>query len=452
MKYVAVLSSQPGADVYKPIFNYFEDYLITLGEPTAGNAKKIKTAGWNLQTIVKHAKKIIFTEKLDHCQNLFIDSGGFQIIVGHITESMISEYEQSYHFVLKNFRKDIYKIFSLDINNFNFSKETLISYNDQSITESIKLIKEFPEIQQKQLFVVQSRNTYIFEVWKDLMVKHNVFEFYRKWSIGGLVNLKKETNADFSHAIPITLWLLTYAKSFTGDTKIIEQVHWLGQSSRLAFIGMALIEKLYKVEMTADSSQLIRFAPIEHKMPFMYFDRDKNDFILAQDHDTIEKMFKDHSLGKEHSDITIKKFRNYTLMNPNFNVDHEEEEFTIEEELKRFDKNILKLNKNKNSFSMDNEDIIELQCQNIYYEMKFADFITDKFLEKDLSFWNIDNIKELHPILARGRIAKELANNFKFFTQFKNIIEKGLTQEADKIMIGVTESYSKHLEAVPEEK
>lgn len=442
MKYVAVLSSSPGAEVYTPIFNYFNDYLITLGEPTAGNAKKMKTASWNLQSIFKHAKKIIYKEKLGEHQKLMIDSGGFQVIVGHITISMIPDYIQSYHFVIENLYKDIYRIFSLDINNFNFTRDQLMYYNDYSIEESIKLIKKYPVIADKQLFVVQSRNTYIFEVWKELMLKHNVFDHFQRWSIGGLVNLKKETNADFSHAVPITLWLITYGKKFNG---IINQVHWLGQSSRLAFLGMALIEKIYGIEMTADSSQLIRFAPIEHKMPFM--SKDSNgEFQLAETHDTIEHMFSNHSLGPEHADLVIKKFRNYTLNNDSFLTSHEEEEFSDDEQFQMFEKNIKKM-KNRTSFSMDNEDIIELQSQNLYYEMQFADMISDKILEKGIEYWNMDNLKLLHPILARGRISKELANNLVFFKEFQPIIANIDLEAADKVMLRVTEGYKKELPA-----
>ena len=444
MKYVAVLSSQPGAEVYTPIFNYFDDYLITLGEPTAGNAGKIKSASWNMQTIFKHAKKIIYKENMGEDKNLYIDSGGFQIIVGHITKQMIPEYVQSYHFMLEMLYKDIHRIFSLDINNLSFTKEELLKYNDYSIEESINLIKKYPSIADKQLFVVQSRNTYIFESWKELMINHNVFNYFKLWSIGGLVGLKKDTNADFSHAVPATLWLITYAKKYNG---VINQVHWLGQSSRLAFLSMALFEKIYGIEMTADSSQLIRFAPIEHKMPFMSWNPETNDFQLANDHDSIENMFNQHSLGDEHKELVIKKFRNYTLNNASFATTHEEEEFTEEEEFQIFEKNIKKM-KNRTSFSMDNEDVIELQSQNIYHEIRFANMIADKILEKGIGEWNQDTLREIHPIMNQGRISKELANNLHFFKIFESVIENLDLEMADKIVKGVTDSYSGHLSPI----
>jgi hypothetical protein len=96
---------------------------------------------------------------------------------------------------------------------------------------------------------------------------------------------------------------------------------------------------------------------------------------------------------------------------------------------------------------MDNEDIIELQSQNLYYEMQFADMISDKILEKGIEYWNMDNLKLLHPILARGRISKELANNLVFFKEFQPIIENMDLEAADKVMLRVTEGYKKELPA-----
>jgi hypothetical protein len=437
MKYVAVLSSQPGAEVYNPIFNYFEDYLITLGEPTAGNAGKIKSASWNIQTIIKHAKKIIYKENMGENKNLYIDSGGFQIIKGHITRNLIPDYEQSFHDVINTMSEDIYRIFSLDIFNLKMDREAAFYYNRMSIKNSIQLIKDKPSVADKELFVIQSTNQTMFNIWKQLMVEEKVFDYFKLWSLGGLVGLKKDTNADFSHAVPATLWLLTYSKRYNGT---INQMHWLGQSSRLAFLSMALFERLYDIHMTADSSQLIRFAPIEQKMPFMSFDEELQDFVLAMDHQSIENMFKKHSLGTEHGEQAIKMFRNYTLKNAAFDVDHSEEEISEEE----YDELLAKSSKkSRGKFSMNNTDIIELQSQNIFFEMQFAEMIIDKLLQEPLEHWNEDNLKELHPIMNRGRIAKEFNNNLSYFRAFAPVIAAGDTDAADKIMDSVLEKFSR---------
>jgi hypothetical protein len=440
MKYVAVLSSQPGADVYTPIFNYFPDYLITLGEPTAGNANKIKTASWDIQTIAKHAKKIIYKENMGDGKNLYIDSGGFQIIKGHITRNMLSVYEQCFHDIIEKMYSDIYRIFSLDIFNFKMSPEDAHYYNMVSIRDSIDLIKMIPAVADKELFVIQSTNKNMFNLWKQLMVEQKVFDYFKLWSLGGLVGLKKDTNADFSHAVPATLWLLTYSKHYNGT---INQMHWLGQSSRLAFLSMAMFEALYGIHMTADSSQLIRFAPIEQKMPFMSFDDDIQDFVLAQDHISIEKMFAKHSLGPAHSKKALQSFKNYAINSTTFVVaDHDgsEEELSesdYDDAISNFSK------KSRGRFSIPNEDIIELQSQNIFYEMQFAEKIVTELLKQPLEHWNADNLKEVHPILNRGRIAKEFNNNLNYFRIFAPIIEAGDTKAADEVMYSVLEKFSR---------
>ena len=92
---------------------------------------------------------------------------------------------------------------------------------------------------------------------------------------------------------------------------------------------------------------------------------------------------------------------------------------------------------------MNNTDIIELQSQNIFFEMQFAEMIIDKLLQEPLEHWNEDNLKELHPIMNRGRIAKEFNNNLSYFRAFAPVIAAGDTDAADKIMDSVLEKFSR---------
>jgi len=163
MKYVPVLGVAPSRATQTPVAHYFDDYLISIAEPTTNR-------GWTLQDIYKQLKKI----ELKRIPNLklYLDSGGYQIIVGHITENRIKEYTDTYHFIVENFLDRIDYIFSLDINTPKFSKEKLIKYNDYSIDQSIQMHKKFPVLKDKQLFVVQSRFPHILEDWLELMDKH----------------------------------------------------------------------------------------------------------------------------------------------------------------------------------------------------------------------------------------------------------------------------------------
>lgn len=408
MKYVSVTS--PGSDMSKPIFNYFENYLISLGEPATSNA-------WTLQQLDKHANKMLHERPAD--ANLYIDSGGFQIIVGYIISTRVREYVDSYHFILEKYRDRIGSIFSLDVFNSSYSKEKVYEENKYSIEESINLIKKYPEISDKQLFVMQTSNKISFDIWKNLFVNLEVYKYYKKWSIGGLVGLKKSTNAKFSHAVPATLWLLTYQKHFNFT---IDQIHWLGQSSRLSFLSMALFERLYNINMTSDSSQLVRFAPIEQKFPLMH--KHDGEFCLIESvSDVFSRMLKSREV--HHEIIDYKKCTTEIQTSSEYYQ--------------------------KNDDRFHNVDFIEIQSQNVYYEIEFGNLIADRIMEI-----GIDNIKEeqqlrdLHPILNRGRTAQELMNNINYFKEFHIIVQSGDIASADLIMAKITDDYKNYFDGKSE--
>ena len=294
MAYVGVLSSQPSLPAYRSTFKYFNKYLITLGEPTQSTDK------WNLVSVLRHAENIIINEKVHGNAELFCDSAGFQILTGKIEARRILEFCECYHIVLEKYHNEIDKIFSLDINNFHFTAEQILEWNYKSTQMTIDSIKKYPILKEKVLFVLQNRNRRVFEIWRKLFIEKKVWEHFELFSIGGLVGLKKDTKVDFNHAVPATMWLLVYAKKYNFEVK---QLHWLGQSSKVVFIAMALLEKMYGIYFTSDSSELIRFAPIAQKLPLIqkivaYEDKTsefKDDFGYARTGNDVLEMLNLHS-------------------------------------------------------------------------------------------------------------------------------------------------------------
>ncbi len=468
MKYVSVTS--PGSDMSKPIFNYFDDYLVSMGEPATSNA-------WTMMSLVKHVAKMIKEKPKDDNIKLFIDSGGFQIIVGYVLENRITEFIDAYHFILNKFKDDIDFIFALDVfalsflpnervfnsekakfekiplgitdyNEENPTVQKMIKYNKYSMQSSIDLIKEYPEIADKQLFILQTSNLMTFSIWKKLFVELEVYKYYKRWSIGGLVGLKKSTNAKFSHAVPATLWLLTYQKHFDFE---IDHIHWLGQSSRLSFLSMAIFERVYNLNMTSDSSQLVRFAPLEAKLPYIV--EHDNEFVLVNNRDEVKsKMMNKHSIidatcyiikmknGKP-KEISLKETKSFE----NKIID-----FTVE----LFNKHIPQKNDHvvfkitpidflDLTGKLDNQTFIELQSQNLHADLHFGNLIADKIMEIGLDNINdVSQLRALHPIMDRGRTAMEMLNNIQFFKQFKPIIEAGDTKKADDIVMEIIKNYS----------
>ncbi len=414
MKYISVTS--PGTDMSKPIFNYFNEYLVSLGEPTT-------SPGWSEVSLRHHLHKML--REKPSTSNLYIDSGGFQIIVDYIQSNRIKNYVDVYHQLCRESIDDIDTIFSLDIYNRNLSDQELYDFNKYSIESSIEVIDDLPQFADKQLFVLQTSNRYSFGNWKKLIPELEVNKYYKKWAIGGLVGLKKMTNAKFSHAVPATLWLLTYQKKY-GAT--IDQVHWLGQSSRLSFISMALMERLYGLNMTSDSSQLVRFAALEAKLPYMFQNLATSEFKLINSvNDVFEDMINQHSMGEVKHTLTFKNKAGYDAANPYT------ESYSSLEYYQKYNQ-------------LHNVDFIECQSQNVYFDMKFAEIIASKIIEAGIdSFHGSDDLVALHPLMKQGRIAVELFNNILYLRKFKPIIEAGDLDAADHIMDKIHTQYEYYI-------
>ncbi len=377
MRYVAVLGIGAQKPVAEVTFSYFKDYLISMAEPTTNR-------NWTLFQVNKQMKKIVQQkkeyQKIRPDVKLFTDSGGYQIIMGYIKKDRVIEYIDTYHFLLEKYYKDIDYIFSLDIMNRAWDRETLINFNDNSIDKSINLIKKIPEIKEKQLFIVQSRTLPVFELWKELMDKHEVFKYYERFSFGGLVGLKKETNAKFSHVIPFIFWLLQKSKESNGN---IKHIHLLGQSSKLMIFTAIFLEnylsKKYNInlEITMDSSELVRFAKIEHKLPILCKNEDY--FYIKELNDL------KHSLNNHSKKENIE--------------DYESKEKVLIEKGK-----------------LENWDFVDFMCQNISNMIKFSHELLDTRSEKDLTEmlnYKMEDIKDLHPIFKQGRLAQEIFNNLQ---------------------------------------
>lgn len=340
-----------------------------------------------------------------------MDSGGFQVLIGHISANRMREFTDVYHFIMDKFSDRISKkakIFSLDILNKKFSEEQIHKFNDYSIDSSIKLLSKKPELKESQLFVIQSRFPKTLEIWKELISKHNIFEHYHRYSFGGLVGLKKESNAKFNHFVPMTYWTFGYAKHL-GYQNIIKQIHMLGQSSRLAIITATIMEKLLDFEITMDSSEILRFSPIEAKLPLIHLDIDGN-YRMAKTKDDIARM-----LINSHKDKL--------------------EGYCIDTQLKLL----------KEEGKISNPDFVEVICQGINSTVDFAKWFMESQIDKiqDKSIFDIteDELKEIHPVFKQGRLAKELVNNLIHMKACDKFLQENDFEGMHNYVMSVIRSY-----------
>jgi len=366
MTYIPVLGLKPSVAVLTPTTRYFNDYLVSVAEPTTSR-------GWSLNDIYRHMKHIVklrsqFKEEYNPNLKLMIDSGGYQIITGYITESRIREYTDVYHFILEKFQDEIDTIFSLDINTPSFSQEMLKKYNDYSIDQSIQLLQKYPSIKNKQIFIIQSRVPKVLQEWVELMDDHKVYDHYTRYSFGGLVGLKKEIRSQFNHFVPMTLWLMTYLKN--RGAPLPEQIHMLGQSSKLALITGAILEKITGINITMDSSEIVRFRPIEYSVPVMH--KEDNVFKTIKNLDDMTSMLKYHS-------------------DPNLDLN----EACI----------------NMSNGKVTNTTFVEIICQNINNINDFASTLVSTIPIEEIINWTKDDFINYHEYFDNGRLAVELENN-----------------------------------------
>ena len=291
------------------------------------------------------------------------------------------------------------------------------------------------------------------------------------WSFGGLVGLKKETNAKFSHVVPSTMWLLTYQKHFVFP---IEQIHFLGQGSRLNFIMVGILEKMFNLNITCDSSQLVRFAPVSQKLPFIYvgdytrekidkgeFDkisRDEFQMVVENESDELmETMFEEENYSKDifykaiehlkHGDFSylsnltdIKGFEEFGPFMDMYKVDDfdgikRRASFVTEpDEIYR---------KFKSEKRMSSTHLIEMMCMATRNDMYFGKYIANEILKHDINKITLNDITNIHSILNRGQIAIEVYNNINFIRYMLPIMERGDIDAADNLMLNVVNDYKK---------
>jgi len=375
---------------YNAIPVYFNSYLASIAEPTTSRS-------WSLHEVYRHTLKILKNKPED--LELYLDSGGYQIITGHIKEKRIREFTDTYHFVLENLKDDIQKIFSLDINTPTFTEEKLIHYNDYSISSSIKLIQKYPEIRNKQLFIVQSRVPRVLEDWLELMEKHSVENYYDLYSFGGLVGLKSETKVHFNHFVPMTVWLMTYLKT---KGKQPTQIHMLGQSSRVAMITGAILEKLFNIKVTMDSSEIVRFNPIGSKVPMLH--KLENNFNVITNLTEMTEMLKYH-------------------------YDYQETE-ELEAKCALLEKG-----------EVSNETYNMLLCQNLKNLVDFANHFMDDKPPVEILNWTKEDFQEYHDIFKIGRLSSEVYNNLALLRKLLPFYENNDFAGIHSYVKSIIESY-----------
>ena len=207
--------------------------------------------------------------------NVFLDSGGYSIIVGDVKGSQTREFIENYvKRILEG--KLIYDyVFSLDIPvflnepNYNTIKH-IYEFNKCSLTETYKHVKNDEILKNKIYFVWHFKIKEQYDIWSKLYDELKLNDYVVNYAAGGMVGLSGITQIDFSPFIaPMYRCLYEYVN---GNKNFDFRFHALGvyiQHDRFFLWFLEDLFKYYlqseKVYVTYDSVNYMRTAQLRSR-------------------------------------------------------------------------------------------------------------------------------------------------------------------------------------------
>ena len=207
---------------------------------------------------------------------LFIDSGGYSIIVGYVSPENIHHFINCYNTIMV-LRRDFYSyIFSLDIPfSIKYKKlnttSALLIYNREALATAKDILEKYPEIRDKYYFVWHFKMATQYMVWRQLYQELGLASVVRNWALGGMVGMRGLTRINFS---PFTAMafrcLLDYLTQRLSPHPF--RLHYLGMYIPYDRFQIALLEQLFqdylqnylgpvaRVEMSYDSINYVHTA------------------------------------------------------------------------------------------------------------------------------------------------------------------------------------------------
>lgn len=180
---------------------------------------------------------------------IFVDSGGYSIIVGYVHPEDIRRFIGCYNVYTEHERHIYQAIFSLDI---PFSrkfpslntKQNIYEFNEISLRTARALLLKYPEIQDKYFFVWHFKMLSQYGIWKDIDDKLGLNSIIKNRAIGGMVALRGMTGIKFSPFTPLAYrCLFDYINA--KDYKRPFTLHLLGMYIPYDRFQMALLDHLF---------------------------------------------------------------------------------------------------------------------------------------------------------------------------------------------------------------
>lgn len=240
--------------------------LISLITAYTGKDFGYETCG---RTIKGFRKFVIKVNKHTRI-TLYVDSGGYSIIVGDVPPHLITRCIETYHHGLEYSRDAFDFIFSLDIPfnakhpSFN-TRDKIEGYNRDSLQESVKIIKKYPKLKDKFIFIYHFKTIEHYEIWQKLYKELDLGNHVKHRAIGGMVSLKQAAKIDFAPFIATAYQCLNdYMKSASYGDEF--RIHCLGINVKYDRFVIAFLEMLFQRYLGEDIPVIFTYDTINYRV------------------------------------------------------------------------------------------------------------------------------------------------------------------------------------------
>ena len=264
---------------------YLEKYLYSL-------INGLKQKQFGLDTIHKTSLNIhnVYNKSFKNTDGkLYIDSGGYSIIVGDIHPNQISKFLYCYNYFLEKYcETSCDYLFSLDIpiflkypkyNTYNI----LYDLNKKSLTQSFNIIQNNPILYNKFIMVWQFKIYTQYEIWNRIYseLPKDITKNIRNYALGGMVGLRGITGIQFSPFISMVYKLLYLLFTNNIENGVIHLLGVYGRHDR--FLGnflAKLFNDYYKIPVTI-SYDTINYKVSGFNKSSLIVTFDRNDNLIS---------------------------------------------------------------------------------------------------------------------------------------------------------------------------
>lgn len=251
-----VITRSPAKNVIRP---YVKNYLYSII-----NGLQQGNFGFNTVDRVFQSVKLFF-ENLYDDEKLYIDSGGYSIIVGDVSPRNSTMFIECYGYFLEKYAPEYcHYMYSLDIPIFlkypdfnTYSNLYKSNYRSNEMMKSI--LDNNPDLYNKLIFVYQFKIKEQYEIWNNIYERFWADEKRLKhFAIGGLVGLRGITGIKFSPYIGMLYKLLkiVYDKNLEDESIL----HILGVYGIHDRFHMAFLQRLFNDVYLKDSNPLVQIS------------------------------------------------------------------------------------------------------------------------------------------------------------------------------------------------